>query len=164
MLPLLILWAFMLFSFANIPMLKNVADMNFAEMDLGDTIFAVIFGVTGLVFSCVYLRILWIPVQIYMSATRSLYVLTGDRAIEFDGSFLRKVTSCELENVTRLRCSKDADGTGDIGFVASWFDGRIHRVKLGFGAIPHVESVEDLARQLVDTRQDERKKSTVQSG
>lgn len=119
-------------------------------------------------FWCVRIGV-WLCLPAYLVHSRSdilvcdakLVCLNVDRAIEFDGGFLRKVTSCELKNVTKIRCSKDADGIGGIGFVASWFDGRIHRVRLEFGAIPHVESVEDLTRQLVDTRQDEKNKSTV---
>lgn len=109
-------------------------------------------GVFALAFISTCLRTMWMLVQMYLIANKSVYVLTDNRAIEFHGGFPEKTRFADLKKVTKLQCNKLSNGTGNISFSHS---------RAVFYAIPNIVGVEKIVRQLIETRGDSEKKLKV---
>ena len=113
-----------------------------------------LFPLFGIPFVLVGLAMLSSPYWMIRKAKKTVYVLTADRAIIFDGGFSTTIRSFGPDRLGDLRRKQRADGSGDLIFERELSfdnDGDRRSTDHGFLAIPDVKAVEDMVRQLVKT-------------
>ncbi len=92
-----------------------------------------------------------VPISMRRTARRTAYVITDRRAFILDASAWRSIAFRSFGPAQLEGAHSDArrDGSGDLMFEPEWPDGDKSTDK-GFRAIPDVNDVAQLARQLVD--------------
>ncbi len=110
------------------------------------------FPLFGIPFLLVGLAMLLSPLWMLRKARRTVYVVTDQRAIIFDGGGITRIRSFGPDQLGDLQRNQRSDGSGDLIFEQkisySRNNHRPHTTDIGFLAIPEVKRVEDLVREL----------------
>ncbi|MCA9041773.1 MAG: hypothetical protein KDA65_15575, partial [Planctomycetaceae bacterium] len=111
------------------------------------------FCLFGLPFVLIGFAMLSSPLWSARAARRTIYVLTTERAITFEGGYSTTITSYKPEQLQELQRVQHADGSGDLIFekiATRDSDGDRHTTERGFFGIPDVKAVEDRVRSLAE--------------
>lgn len=138
---------FSVFWIYNVLRIQNVAN------GINPSMFFVLFG---LPFLLVGLAGLCSPLWGVHKARNSAYLLTNRRAIVVSGGWSFTVRSFGWHQLDRMRRRQNGDGSGDLMFDETPIGPMNHQPlpsqrRVGFLAIPHVKSVEELIRHLADS-------------
>lgn len=103
----------------------------------------------GLPFLIGGIWMLTIPLWVLRRAGHLAYVVTDQRAVIFDSLPPQRVRSYSPEQLEEMQIRERSEGAGDIIFErVGWSS---HMSEVGFLAIPSVETVETLLRQIIRT-------------
>jgi hypothetical protein len=125
----------------QIPDFKNGADL---------------FPLFGVPFLLIGMGLLSTPIWVYRSALRTVYVITDQRAITFDGGRSTTIRSYPPSKLTDLYRKEKRDGSGDVIISRyAWrdSDGDPRSHELGFLRVPDAKQVETLLKELAEREQ-----------
>ena len=111
------------------------------------------FPLFGVPFVLIGLGMLGAPYWAMRKAKKTVYVLTGARAIVFEGGRSTRIRSFEPDQLNDLRRTQRQDGSGNLIFERRVWrnsDGNHRSSDHGFLGIPDVKRVEDLVRDMVE--------------
>ena len=118
------------------------------DKSIGSILFDVPFFVVGIGMLCSPLWAIW-------KAKRTVYVITDQRAIVFEGGLSTKVRTFKPDHFANIERRQRRDGSGDIVFEHRAVQGGEGQSAwpVGFLAIANVKEVEDLLREVAQAHE-----------
>lgn len=122
------------------------------QIDDGPGIFSLfpLFGVPFVLLGCCMLSV---PLWTHWRAGKTVYAITNQRAIIFDGGWSTTIRSYPPEELTDIFRKEKADGSGDVIIARrAWrdSDGGRQTQELGFFRVADAKDVEDRIKELAE--------------